>query len=199
MKILNAPSLVAVTALFVIAASAYAQHPSDGLVSDSRQNTMMGGDALPSLDPIRTPGVNPVGYDYSAAGWQAPTFTAIGHWSIANGWEVPAYNKIGHFSTAAHRGALLTTSTGSYNTAEGLQGGINLARGGYDIDVRNPGLSRENRGLRIGPQAPAVPQANSNIAVTYANPRVSDLPIAIDSNGQLGVTLSLLGALQNLR
>jgi hypothetical protein len=92
----------------------------------------------------------------------------------------------------------LTNSTGSCNIAEGLQGGINLTTGNYDIDIGNPRLSRESEGIRIGTQVPTALQTDTNIAVIFANTMVSSLPVVIDSTGQLGVTFSFLGALQNL-
>jgi hypothetical protein len=197
MKILNGPSLVLMTALFVIAESAYGQQPPDVLVSAPRENTVMGGDALLSLTPICSPSVNPAGYDNAASGWQALMFNTIGFWNPVNG-AVLAYTTTGNSNTVAGRGAPLTNSTGSCNIAEGLQGGINLTTGNYDIDIGNPRLSRESEGIRIGTQVPTALQTDTNIAVIFANTMVSSLPVVIDSTGQLGVTFSFLGALQNL-
>lgn len=162
------------TALFVIAESAYGQH---ALVGDSCEKTAMGGDALLSLTPICTPGVigalpmwllwkksprwedgekrnersvggNPAGYNYTASEWQALMFNRMGFWNTANGAEA---------LVASGSKALITDKTGDNNTAAGRDelsanstGISNIAegfQGGIDLTAGSYNIDIGNPGL----------------------------------------------------
>jgi hypothetical protein len=144
-------------------------------------NTALGHNALYS---------NTTGFYNLANGIVALYSNTTGHDNTATGGQALYFNTTGDRNTAIGGGALTgsdtTGTTGTDNIALGYQAGKNLSSGNNNIDIGNPGRAGEANTIRIGTRET---QSATFIAGISGTP-VPGVPVAVNSDGQLGVAVS---------
>ena len=157
-------------------------------------NTATGYDAL---------GGNTTGIENTASGYEALLNNTTGSYNTAQGRyalssnttgngnavvgaAVLKRNTIGSNNTAAGMMALSNNTSGDSNIAIGVSAGVNLTTGSNNIDIGNMGIAGEANTIRIGTTAT---QKAMFIAGIYNIP-VTGSAVVVNSNGQLGVTVS---------
>ena len=123
----------------------------------------------------------------TAVGNLSLTHCTTGAYNIASGALSLANNTTGLLNTAAGFNALGGNTTGTNNTALGSSAGSNLTSGDNNIDIGNAGIATESGVIRIG-------NTSYNGTVFISGIVGSAVPgggaVYINSNGQLGVTVS---------
>lgn len=158
-------------------------------------NTADGGQALYN---------NGVGNENTAAGYLALFSNTTGNGNVSQGVHTLFSNTSGNVNAAVGTQALSNNSTGSFNTALGSQAlnanttgdlniavgfsaGSNLTTGINNIDIGNQGTSGESGTIRIGTSGN---QAATFIAGINGTVVPTGVPVVVDANGQLGITVS---------
>jgi hypothetical protein len=122
--------------------------------------------------------------------------TAIGYYALkqntgnnntANGSSALLDNTSGYQNTANGAGALANNTTGYNNIAVGYQAGINQNSGYNNIDIGNNGVASDNNTIRLGTEGT---QTNTFIAGIYGVTVSGNVPVVINSFGQLGTSSS---------
>jgi trimeric autotransporter adhesin len=139
-------------------------------------NTASGGSAL---------GHNITGNKNTAIGFNALQ-NNTGSFNTANGAGALYSNTIGNENTADGLNALLNNTSGDGNIALGVSAGIKLTTGDNNIDIGNVGVAAEADHIRIG----TVGTQNATYVAGISGVAVTGTPVAVSSNGQLGVAPS---------
>jgi hypothetical protein len=142
------------------------------------QNTSDGTDSLFS---------NTTGDNNTALGSAALNINTTGASNTATGLEAMLNNTTGSFNTANGDNALVNNTIGSRNIALGTSAGSNLTTGNDNIDIGNSGVAGEAGAIRIGTSGT---QGATFIAGIRGVPVSGGQPVAISSNGRLGVKAS---------
>lgn len=122
----------------------------------------------------------------TAQGRYALSSNTTGNGNAVVGAAVLKRNTIGSNNTAAGMMALSNNTSGDSNIAIGVSAGVNLTTGSNNIDIGNMGIAGEANTIRIGTTAT---QKAMFIAGIYNIP-VTGSAVVVNSNGQLGVTVS---------
>jgi trimeric autotransporter adhesin len=129
--------------------------------------------------------LNTTGFDNTALGFVALTGSMTGSFNIAIGNGAMAFNYGGLGNTAVGYAAMNGPNlSGSFNIALGIDAGVNLSTGDYNIDIGNEGVAGESGTIRIGTVGT---QAATYIA-GFA--RGTAVAVGITADGQLGVRAS---------
>src|SRR6266853_4301327 len=182
-------------ALFGIVQLAEGECPSQ---CDSDRNTALGSGALADNTTgfgntavgLEAMELNTTGFDNTALGFVALTGSMTGSFNIAIGNGAMAFNYGGLGNTAVGYAAMNGPNlSGSFNIALGIDAGVNLSTGDYNIDIGNEGVAGESGTIRIGTVGT---QAATYIA-GIRDARIAHgvaVTVGITDDGQLGVRAS---------
>jgi Chaperone of endosialidase len=131
-------------------------------------------------------GGSTTGSSNTAQGRYALSNNTTGNGNAVVGAGALKSNTIGSNNTAAGIMALSNNTSGDSNIAIGVSAGVNLTTGSNNIDIGNVGIAGEANTVRIGTMAT---QKAMFIAGIY-NTSVTGSAVVVNSNGQLGVTVS---------
>ncbi len=138
--------------------------------------------------------VNSSGFQNTAIGADTLGANTSGAYNTATGVEALASNITGADNTATGVNALWTNIDGSNNIAIGFQAGANISSTSNNIDIGNQGTGTDSGTIRIG--TPFIGgctacQTSAFIAGIYGqSTSLANVPVVIDSNGQLGTVSS---------
>jgi hypothetical protein len=124
----------------------------------------------------------------TALGAQALMAATTGAENTAVGTAALAQDTSGFGNVALGQGALGNVTTGNLNIAIGSSAGQNLAAGSFNIDIGNLPVADESHTMRLGDAS----QHQTFIAGIYAVTSSSGAPVFVNSNGQLGTSVSSL-------
>ena len=141
-------------------------------------NTATGASALMS---------NTVGDANTGSGLDVLINNTSGSANTAFGASALALNITGFGNTAIGFSALDANTTGNGNIALGSLAGASLTTGSNNIDIGNAGVAGESSTIRLGTIGT---QTATFIAGISGVPIGGGVPVAINSNGQLGVRAS---------
>jgi len=151
----------------------------------SVSNTATGIDALRS-DIMASPTGG--GHFNTATGRNALQANTTGISNTATGTDALFHNTTGGQNTAFGRAALSSSTTGSNNIAIGAGSGLNPTTGNNNIHIGNDGAAADTDLIRIGT---AGTQTRTFIAGIFgAQVLGRDMPVEVNSDGQLGTVLS---------
>ena len=161
------------------------------------QNTASGFDALLSnttgssntASGVNALYANTTGSNNTAFGFEALDENTTGFGNAAQGYGALFHNTSGYRNIAIGNDAMYNNTTGSNNTGVGWEAGANLTTGSNNIDIGNQGAAGESGVIRIGTSVPTALQTKTFIAGIYGV-SVSGSAVVVNSNGQLGVTVS---------
>jgi hypothetical protein len=130
---------------------------------------------------------NTTGANNAANGSNALYNNTVGDLNTASGAEALFSNTSGQFNTAVGEYALGLNTTGSNNIAVGFGAGSNITTF-FNIDIGHQGFATDNSTIRIG--TPDT-QTSTFIAGVYGSSTgLANVPVVIDSNGNLGTVSS---------
>jgi hypothetical protein len=128
---------------------------------------------------------NTTGDFNTATGGQALYSNTTGSYNTANGDQSLLVNSTGGYNTAVGYYALLGNTTGTNNIGIGALAGYNLTTGSGNIVIGTLGRPEDSNKIRIG---------SSQTKTFIAGIRGANVPggvgVIIDTNGQLGTTMS---------
>ena len=181
--------------------------PSNPTLSDGLRNTAGGSQALlfnngadSTAFGFRALPVNTLGNNNTALGSFSLTSNSTGFRNTALGAYTLFYNTNGTYNTAVGQASLVNNKTGigntalglqslfyvngNFNTALGMDAGVSLTAGNYNVYLANPGVAVESSTIRVGNanQSRAFISGIRGIRTGLANA----VAVVIDSNGQLG-------------
>jgi hypothetical protein len=151
------------------------------LNNTATSNTAIGDSALSSND---------TGSENTATGRNALLNNDTGDNNTANGLNALFNNDTGDNNTANGRAALGNNTTGSNNIALGLSAGIELTTGDFNIDIGNVGVAGEANTIRMGTSGPNGQTRTFIAGIRGATVGGNAIAVVIDSDGQLGTTVS---------
>jgi hypothetical protein len=136
-------------------------------------------------------GDNISGGDNTFSGFEAGLSNTLGDDNTFFGFQAGRNNTSGSLNTYVGYQAGQNT-TGSYNSFYGQQAGINNPTGSSNIYVGNVGIGAENNIIRIGTPGTSSAQQNATYIAGIFGSSVggSGIAVYVDSNGQLGTTVS---------
>jgi hypothetical protein len=104
---------------------------------------------------------------------------------MTNGLSALLTNSSGLYNTATGWKALSNNSTGASNIALGYSAGINLTTGNNNIDIGSPGATAEANTIHIGST-----QSNTYIAGISGSTVAGGVAVVVDGSGHLGTVTS---------
>lgn len=143
------------------------------------QNTAMGYNVLPA---------NTTGLNNTGIGTNTLKLNTTGNGNAAIGINALYNNTTGGQNLAFGRWALIMNTTGSSNVGLGNSAGSNLTTGSNNIDIGSPGEAGENGTIRMGDAA--VHSRTFIAGIRGTQNLAGSLPVYIDPNGQLGISVS---------
>jgi hypothetical protein len=126
----------------------------------------------------------------TAVGFEALKFDSTGGGNTALGYHTLFNNLGGRDNIAVGNNALSNNTSGDENIAIGKQAGINVMTGSNNIHIAHPGVSTDDKMIRIGRQG-----IHRNIFISGIHgvilPNNGTLqPVFVNDGGQLGTVLS---------
>lgn len=149
---------------------------------------------------------NTGGFNNTAIGYEALILNTTGADNTAIGSEALLVNTTGTSNTATGAYALYNNTSGSNNIAVGCQAGQNITTTSNNIPIGNLGVSTDSATIRIGCKdsntcaSGELPQTSTYIAGIYGSATgLANVPVVVDSNGNLGTMSSSRRFKQDIR